>query len=138
MKFLYILDINPIVSHIICKQCLPLHRSLLILSVVSLAVQKLLSLIRYFFFFFFFALGDKLKEILLIFVWQSILPMFSSRSFNGFRSLINFGFFFFFFFVYCMKKGSILIVLHVVVQFSQHHLLKRVSFLYYLFSCLLC
>ena len=60
--------------------------------------------------------------------------MLSFRSFNGFRSLINFEFVF----VSCMKKCFNLIVLHVAFQFSQHHLLKRLSFLYYLFSCLLC
>ena len=53
--------------------------------------------------------------------------MFSSRSLivSGltFRSLIHFEFIF----VYGVRKCSNLILLHVAVQFSQHHLLKRLS-----------
>ena len=53
--------------------------------------------------------------------------MFSSKSFlvSGltFRSLIHFGFIF----VYDVRKCSNFILLHVAVQFSQHHLLKRLS-----------
>ena len=56
---------------------------------------------------------------------QSVLPMFSSTSFivSGFtfRSLIHFEFIF----VYGVRKCSSFILLQVVVQFSQHHLLKR-------------
>ena len=40
-----------------------------------------------------------------------------------FRSLIHFEFIF----VYCVRKCSNFILLHVAVQFSQHHLLKRLS-----------
>ena len=57
----------------------------------------------------------------------SVLPMFSSKSFifSGltFRSLIHFEVTF----VYCIRKCSNFILLHVAVQFSQHHLLKRLS-----------
>ena len=60
---------------------------------------------------------------------ESSLPKFSSKSFivSGltFRSLIHFEFIF----VYGVRKPSIFIILHVVDQFSQHHLLKRLSFL---------
>ena len=59
---------------------------------------------------------------------QSVLPMFSSRSFivSGltFRSLIHFEFIF----VYSVRKCSSFILLQVVDQFSQHHLLKRFVF----------
>ena len=61
---------------------------------------------------------------------ESVLPMFSSRSFivSGltFRSLIHFEFSF----VYGVRKCSSFILLQVVDQFSQHHLLKRLSFLH--------
>ena len=61
------------------------------------------------------------------------LPMFSSRSFIAsglmFRSLIHFEFIF----VYGVIKCSTFILLQVVDQFSQHHLLKRLSFLHYIF-----
>ena len=59
--------------------------------------------------------------------------MFSSKSFivSGltFRSLINFEFIF----VYDIKKCSNFILLPVAVQFSQHHLLKKLSLLHYMF-----
>ena len=83
----------------------------------------------YFFAFVSFALGERSKEILLLFMSKSVPPMFSSRSLMvyglTFRSLINFEFIF----VYGMRKCSNFILLHVVVQFSQHHLLKRLSFI---------
>ena len=50
-----------------------------------------------------------------------------------FRSLIHFEFIF----VHSVRKCSILIVLHVAVQFPQHHLLKRLSFAL-VYSFLLC
>ena len=59
---------------------------------------------------------------------ESVLPMFSSRSFivSGlmFRSLIHFEFIF----VYGVRKFSSFITLQVVDQYSQHQLLKRLSF----------
>jgi len=64
---------------------------------------------------------------------ESVLPMFSSRSLivSGltFRSLIHFEFIF----VYGVRRCSSFILLQVVDQFSQHHLLKRVSFLHGIF-----
>ena len=54
--------------------------------------------------------------------------MFSSKSFivSGFtfRSLINFEFIF----VYGVRKCFNFILLNIAVQFSQHYLLKRLSF----------
>ena len=62
-----------------------------------------------------------------------ILPMFPSKSFivSGllFRSLIHFEFIF----VYGVSKCSSFILLHMVNQFSQHYLLKRLSLLHYIF-----
>ena len=56
-------------------------------------------------------------------------PMFSSKSFivSGltFRSSIHFEFIF----MYGVSKCPSFILLHMVGQFSQHHLLKRLSFL---------
>ena len=61
---------------------------------------------------------------------KSVLPMFSSKSFivSGltFRYLTHFEFIF----VYGIRECSSFILLHVAVQFSQHHLLKRLSFLH--------
>ena len=71
--------------------------------------------------------------ILLQFISKSGLPMFSSKSFivSGltFRSLNHF----MFIFVYGVRKCSNFILLHVAVQFSQHHLLKSLSFLHCIF-----
>ena len=56
--------------------------------------------------------------------------MFSSKSFvvSGliFKSLIHFEFIF----VYCVRKCSNFMLLYVSVQFSQHLLLTRLSFLH--------
>ena len=61
---------------------------------------------------------------------SSVLPMFFSKSFivSGltFKSLIHFEFIF----VCGIRKCSNFILLHVAVQFSQHHLLKRLSLPY--------
>ena len=66
-------------------------------------------------------------------IYVSVLPIFSSRSFivSGltFRSLIHFEFIF----VYGVRKRSSFIFLQVVDQFSEHHLLKRLSFLHCIF-----
>ena len=59
--------------------------------------------------------------------------MFSSKSLmvSGltFRSLIHFEFIF----VYGVRECSNFSLLHVAVQSSQHHLLKRLSFLHCIF-----
>ena len=64
---------------------------------------------------------------------ESVLPMISSSSFivSGltFRSLIHYEFIF----VYDVRKCSSFILLQVVDQFFQHHLLKRLSFLHCIF-----
>uniref|UniRef100_A0A8D1YM44 Uncharacterized protein n=1 Tax=Sus scrofa TaxID=9823 RepID=A0A8D1YM44_PIG len=103
---------------------------------VSFAVQKLLSLIRFQLFIFVFiviTLGGGSEKILLQFMSESILPMFSSKSFIVsvliFRSLIHFEFIF----VYDVRECSNFILLHVATQFSQHHSLKRVSLLHCIF-----
>ena len=65
------------------------------------------------------------------FMSQNILPMFSSKFHSSgltFRSLIHFEFIF-----VCGVRCSKFILLHVVDQFSQHHFLKRLSFLHCLF-----
>ena len=62
-----------------------------------------------------------------------LYPMLSSKSFivSGltFRPLIHFDFIF----VCSIRKYLNLILLHVAVPFSQHHLLKRLSFPYCIF-----
>ena len=59
--------------------------------------------------------------------------LFSSSSYMNsnliFKSLIHLEVMF----VYGIKQCSNFILLHVAVQFLQHYLLKRLSFLYYVF-----
>ena len=59
---------------------------------------------------------------------KSILPILSHRSFMvsslTFRPLIHFEFIF----IYDVRKQFGFLLLHVVVKFYQHHLLKRLSF----------
>ena len=109
---------------------------LFISFIVSFAMQKCLHLSRSHVFIFHFIsiiLGRRSKNISLQFMSECVLPMFSSRSFIvsslTFRSLIHFEFTF----VYGMRKCSNFTFLHVVAQLSQHHLLKRLSFLHSLF-----
>ena len=95
-------------------------------------MQKLLSFMRsHLFIFVFISItvggGPKISCCDLC---QSVLPMFSAKSFivSGliFWSLIHFEFIS----VYGVRECSNLILLHVAVQFSQHHFLKRMSFLH--------
>ena len=73
-----------------------------------------------------------IEDPAVIYVRECFAYVFS-RSFivSGltYRSLICFEFIF----VYDVKKGSNFILLHLSVQFSQHHLLKRMSFLHCIF-----
>ena len=94
---------------------------LFVLFMVSFAVYKLLSLIRshlFIYFYFHYSRRQIKKKILLRFMSNSILPLFSSKTFIvsglAFRSLIHFEFIF----VYGIKGCSNFIFLHVAVQFS--------------------
>ena len=59
---------------------------------------------------------------------MKLSPLFSSKSFIilalGFRTLIHFELIF----VYGVKQGSNFILLHLDIQFSQHHVLRRLFF----------
>ena len=98
---------------------------------VSFSVQKLLSLIESHLFVLVFisiTLRSRSKKMQLQFMSRSVLSMFSSKSCIvsslTFRSLIHFAFI-----LMCgVRECSNFILLHVVVQFSQHHLLKRLFF----------
>ena len=95
----------------------------------SFAEHKLLHLMKSpLFLLYLFGLTRQIKKILLLFMSQNVRPMFSWRSFKvsglTFRCLIHFEFII----VYGVRKYSSFILLQVVDQFSQHHLLKRLSF----------
>ena len=92
-------------------------------------MKRLLSLIRSHLFTFVFisvTLGGGSKKILLYLphlVFYLCFPLSFIVSGLTFRSLIHFEFIF----MYGARKCSNFILLHGVVQFSQHHLLKRLS-----------
>ena len=84
MSCLYILEMNPLPVALFANIFSHSVGCLFILFMVSFAVQKLLSLIRSHLFIFVFisiTLGDGLKKILLRFMSESVLPMFSSKCF---------------------------------------------------------
>ena len=109
---------------------------------ISFAVQKLVSLIRFYFFIFPFTsivFRDWPKKTLVQFISDNVLSMFSSSfmmSCLTFKSLNHFGFIF----VYGarMCSSSNFINLYAAVQLSQHHLLKRLFHFSIVYSCLLC
>ena len=128
---LYIFQINSLSVASFAIICSHSEGCLFTLHIVSFVVQKLLSFMRSHLFIFAFIsniLGDGSQRILLWFMLESILPLFSYKSFivSGlmFRFLIHFKFIF----VYGVRKSSSFILLQVVDQFSQDHLLKRLSF----------
>ena len=130
MNYLPILNINSFSIISLANIFYHSVRSSFFLLIISFDVQNLLSLIRphlLIFAFVFFALGDRSKKNCYD-LCQRIFSYVFSRSFMNssltFRSLIHFEFIF----VYVVRKFSNFILLHVAVQFSQYHLLKRLSF----------
>ena len=130
MSCLYILEINPLPLVLFAIIFSHFEGCIFTLLIVSFAMKKLLNLIWSHLFTFVFisvTLGGGSQKILLWFMSSSVLPVFSSRGFivSGltFRSLIQFEFIF----VYSVRKCYNFILLHVAVQFSQDHLLKRLS-----------
>ena len=130
MSCLYILEINPLsIASFAAVSA--------ILWVVFLSCLWFPLLCKsfkvYLFDFIFITLGGGSKKILLRFMSKIVLPIFSTKSFVvsslTFRSLIHFEFIF----VYGVRECSNFILLHVAVQISQHHLLKRLSFLHCIF-----
>ena len=140
MSCLCILEINPLSVASFANIFSQSVSCLFALFMVSFALPKILSLIRSHLFIFVFisiTLGDRSKKILLQFMSKGVLPMFSSGSFIvsylTFRSLIHFEFIF----VYGVRECSNFILLHVPIQFTQHHLSKKLSLLYCIFLPLL-
>ena len=109
--------------------------SLFILLLFSSAMQKLFILMRSHLFipaFMSLALGDISVKILLCGISEIFLPVLSSRTFMVsqfiFKSFIHLEFIF----IYSVSWWSSFIFLHVAVQISQHHLLKRLFLLYFM------
>ena len=135
-SYLYILEINPLSVASFANIFSQSVYCLFFLFMVSFAVQKHLSLIRSHLFIFAFisiALVDWPKKTLLQFMSENVLPMFPSKSFMVscliLKSLSHFEFIY----MIGVRKCSNFIDLHVAVQLSQLHLLKRLSFLHFIF-----
>ena len=75
------------------------------------------------------ALGDISVKILLHGIYEIFLPMFSWQTFMVSRLKFNY---LEFIFVYGVSWWSSLIFLHLAVQLSQHHLLKRLFLLQFM------
>ena len=97
----------------------------------SFAMQKLVSLMKSYLFIFIFisiALGDCPKKTYVWSMSENILPIFSCMSSMVscliFKCLDHFGFIF----VRGVRVCSTFVDLQVAIQFSQDHLLKRLSF----------
>ena len=136
MSHLYNIEINSLSIALFAIIFSHFEGYIFTLLIISFTVQKLLILIRSHLFIFAFIssiLGGGPYRILLWFLSENVLPMFFSRSciVSGlmFRSLIHFEFLF----VYGVIKCSSFVLLQVVDQFSQHHLLKRLSLLHCIF-----
>ena len=128
MSCLYILHINPLSVASFANIFSHSEGCLFFQFVVSFAVQKLLHLLSPICLFLFSLLQEVGQKRFCYSLCQSVLPVFSSTSFIvsslTFRSLIHFEFIL----VYGIRECSNFILLQVAVQFSQHHLLKRLSF----------
>ena len=129
MSCLYILETNPL-SH-----CLKIYSPIFELSFhfvcgffctkVKFFLQKLSPICL---FLFLFSLLKEMDQKRIAMTYVKECSIFSSKSFIvssfTFRSLIHFEFIF----VYSVRECPNSNLSHVVVQFSQHHLLKKLSF----------
>ena len=109
--------------------------SLLILILFSLAMQKLFILMRSHLFILSFmslSLGDLPVRMLLQGMSEIFLPMFSSRTFMGLRVIFQSFNHLEFIFVYGVSWCTSFIFLHVIVQMSQNHSLKRLFLLHFM------
>ena len=140
MSCLYIWEIKPLLVAPFASIFSQSIGCLFILFMVSLAVQKLVSLIRYHLFIFAFiyvALGDWPMKTLVWFMSENVLPMFSSRSFMVacliFKYLSHLGLFL------CMVWGCVLTSLICMrLSNSPNTTCWRDCLFSIVYSCLLC
>ena len=131
----YILEIKPLIEVSLAAMFSQIVGSLFILMSFFSAMQKLFNLMRSHLFInslMSFALADISMKILLYRISEIFLPLFSSMTFMVswliFKSFIHLEFIF----VYGVSWWSSFYFLHVAVQTSQHHLLKRLFLLHFM------
>ena len=113
---------------------------LFILLTISLAVQNLFSLIKshlFYFSFVSFAWGDTSDKKFLWTMSKILLPMFSYEIFTIWGLTFKFVIHFKFILVCTVWRWSRFIFLCISIQFSQHHLLNKLS-LPIACACFLC
>ena len=131
---LYILYIYPLLDILFSKIFSHSAECLFVLLMVS-TVQKLFSMMQSNFFSFTFvdfAFGVRFKKSSPRLMSRSLLGMFSSRCFIISSQIFKFLIHLELIFVYGIRYWSSFILLHMAVQFSQHHLLKRLSFSHFI------
>ena len=131
------MDINPL-SNVSANMFSHSVGCIFILLMLSFAVQELFSLMCSHLFIFFFCmpcLRNISDKILLWAMSEILLPMISPRSFVVlgliFKSLMHFEFIL----MYAVRMWPSYIFLRVTIQFSQYHLLNKLSLAYC--TCLL-
>ena len=137
MSWLYILEINSFICNIIfqfwCLSPFCLWFPLLAKTFKFKYVPFVCLFVCLFVCFYFHYSRWWIKKISLGFMSESVLLIFSSKSLIvfgvTFRSLIHFEFKI----VYSVREFSNFIPLNVAIQFSQHHLLRRLSFFHCIF-----
>ena len=125
---LYILDIKHFSEISLANIFSHTAGSLFILLIFSLAMKKLFILMRSYLFILSFmslALGGVSVKMLLRGMSEIFLPLFSFRTFMVLQLIFKYCIHLEFIFVYGVSWWSSFIFLHVAVQVSQHHLLKR-------------
>lgn len=126
----YILDIN-IFGYVICKYPLPFIRWPFLLCWWFLLPCKSF-LVQFspiwfnFHFLFFVSFAWWIQKILLRLMSKCILSVFYSRSFKISGLTLKCRIHTEFFFLYDVKKWCSFNPLHIAIQFSQHHVLKKV------------
>ena len=137
MSCLYILKINPLSIASFANALFHSIDCLFILLMVSLLCKRFYGIPFVYFCFYFHYSRRWIPPKNCCDLFQSVQPMFFSRSFIVssviLRSLIHFEFIA----IYGVRECSNFLVLHAAVQFSHHHFLRECHFSIEL-SCLIC
>ena len=132
---LYILEMKPLTKVSFANIFSHMVGSLFILLMFSLNVQKLFNLMKPHLFILSFmslALGDITVKILLHGISDIFLPMFSSRNFMASQIILKSFIHLEFILVYGVIWCSYFLFAHVLVQISQHHILKRLFLFHFM------
>ena len=135
MRFLYILNINPLSVALFVNTFSHSVGCLFVLFMVFFAVQKRFrfnQVLLVYFHFYFQSVRGGFEKIMLRFMSESVLLIFSSKSVIVSSLTFRFLIYFEFIFMYGVRECSNFILLHVAIQFSPH-LMKRLSFLHCIF-----